>query len=231
MKYRNREGNVELKAARNIISGIGNNNIGLILEQFDYVIRYIDDNNRLSADYIESIYKYLCFEVYRNYYNLQLSRVNQNILDNLLDINGLIEKKESIAEVHAEIRSLIMNFMKLYNDFKKSDTHNQTMHKANQYIDENFGDPNFSMQAVADRLNIAPSYFCTQFKKETGLSFNDYLTTLRMNKAIEYMKNKSLTILDISGKVGYISEKHFYSVFKKHTGMTPAKYRSMITSG
>ena len=54
------------------------------------------------------------------------------------------------------------------------------------------------------------------------------MTEVRIEKAKEMLKDLSLRIVDISGKVGYESSKHFSKIFKEFTGMTPKDYRNNL---
>jgi two-component system, response regulator YesN len=226
VQNRTQEGTINLKEIRNILQGIGSGNAKLIMEQFDSIRDYIAGNKNFSIDYIEGIYINLCLETYKSYYNLQISRSNRDVLDKLLNANSLIESTRSLSEMHSSIRGLILDFMRLYGEYKKADVSNDMIEAARKYIEENYHNPNISLQSVSEKLGMNNSYLSTQFKKETGLSFNDYLTSIRVSKAIDFMQQKNLSILDIGRKVGYVSDKHFFVVFKKHTGMTPAKFRS-----
>lgn len=72
-------------------------------------------------------------------------------------------------------------------------------------------------------LHISSSYLSTRFKKETGVSFTEYLVRFRMNKAREFLKNGE-RCKDAAQNAGYTDYAQFSKMFKKYIGMTPAAY-------
>lgn len=78
---------------------------------------------------------------------------------------------------------------------------------------------------LAARLDMSPGYFSSMFKKEARQSAMQYLTSLRMRKAMEYLENTDQSVAVIAKNVGYEDSQYFFRVFKKVTGMTPLQYR------
>lgn len=78
---------------------------------------------------------------------------------------------------------------------------------------------------LAARLDMSPGYFSSMFKKETRQSAMQYITSLRMRKAMEYLEKTDQSIAVIAKNVGYEDSQYFFKVFKKVTGMTPLQYR------
>ncbi|HBQ46235.1 MAG TPA: DNA-binding response regulator, partial [Ruminococcaceae bacterium] len=68
-------------------------------------------------------------------------------------------------------------------------------------------------------------------KRETGLSFIDFLTRLRIRKAIQLMGNPREKIYEVAEKVGYSDQHYFSTAFKKVKGVSPAEYRRARGSG
>lgn len=94
-----------------------------------------------------------------------------------------------------------------------------------QYIDAEYGNPNFSLDFLADRFQLSAGYLGKMFKRMTGTSFSDYLKETRMEKARELLIETRLTVTDISEKVGVYNVTYFYSLFKKKYGISPVQYR------
>lgn len=92
-------------------------------------------------------------------------------------------------------------------------------------IKDNYTEPNLSIKSLGLKLYMSPAYLCTIYKKETGKTINHYITELRIEKAMELLKDRSMKFLDISISVGYLDQNYFTKVFKKNTNMTPSEYR------
>ena len=79
-------------------------------------------------------------------------------------------------------------------------------------------------------LFINPSYFSTLFRRETGETFSNYMTSMRMKRSKELLKNLKYSISDVSRMVGYQDSKYFSKVFQKTVGIKPSQYRKLYTN-
>ena len=97
--------------------------------------------------------------------------------------------------------------------------------RAAAYITSHFSEQITQMD-VADALGITPAYLSSIFHEEKGESYSKFLTRLRMIQSAMLLKsNPDLTVSTIAEQCGYLSDKHFISVFKKFFGTTPNEYR------
>ncbi|MNI81940.1 HTH-type transcriptional activator Btr [compost metagenome] len=96
------------------------------------------------------------------------------------------------------------------------------MEKALIYIQKNYN-KNISLGIVAKEVYLNESYLSRSFKKYKGMSFTEYITKLRMKKAIELMKTGK-SINEIANEVGYTDYRNFSLNFKKYTGYIPREY-------
>ncbi len=106
----------------------------------------------------------------------------------------------------------------------KENYENGMIIKGRKYITENY-DKDISLDDVSRHLNLSPYYFSKLFKSETGTTFVEYLTNLRMERAQELLKDESLSIKEICAAVGYADPNYFSRTFKKNVGVTPTVYR------
>lgn len=92
------------------------------------------------------------------------------------------------------------------------------------YINAHFHE-NISLMDVAENINISKNYLCDIFKKELGVTFINYVTNLRIEKAKEYLTGTDMKMYEVSNAVGYNDYAYFSQIFKKHTGKTLSSYR------
>lgn len=97
---------------------------------------------------------------------------------------------------------------------------------AKNYIRTHFAD-NISRDTVAKAVYLDGAYFSRLFKQKTGQSYIDFLTEVRMEKAIELLSTQA-NITEISESVGYFHRNQFITNFRKYTGYTPNDYRSKV---
>ena len=83
-----------------------------------------------------------------------------------------------------------------------------------------------SLEKCASELNYHPVYLSRVFKKETGVSFSEYVTDYRMRKAKEWLETTNMKISEIAEQLSYANATAFIRTFRKMYGMTPGQYRS-----
>ena len=81
-----------------------------------------------------------------------------------------------------------------------------------------------SLKKIAEQFHLNPSYISQLIRSETGLTYTQYLTELRITKAKELLRTSSLTLAEISEAVGFNDYFYFIKKFKKEVGVTPGKY-------
>jgi len=82
-----------------------------------------------------------------------------------------------------------------------------------------------SLDEVADILHLNPSYFSRMFKKETGETFIEYVTRMKMGRAKELLDQTAHSVGEICEQLGYDNQSYFIKTFKSHSGVTPMEYR------
>ncbi len=107
---------------------------------------------------------------------------------------------------------------------------NPVIRDAVTYILENINKP-ITLESLAERVQLSPSYFSTLFRKERGQTFSDFLISARMEKAKTLLReNALLTIFQISEQVGYDDSNYFSRIFKQKVGIPPNNYRKKVNT-
>lgn len=86
-----------------------------------------------------------------------------------------------------------------------------------------------SLNAMAQLLNVNPSYLSSQFKKETGSTLTDYVNRKKVDHAILLLNSTPLQIQTIALHCGVPDVNYFTKLFKKYVGKTPKEYRDSIS--
>ncbi|MFA6504714.1 MAG: helix-turn-helix domain-containing protein [Treponemataceae bacterium] len=95
---------------------------------------------------------------------------------------------------------------------------------AKKYIDTNFRSQ-LSYREVAREIFISPSYFLSLFKKETGTTFVDYLTSVRVEEAKRLLLTTDLGITQIAYDLGFNNSNYFSNIFRKAVGISATEFR------
>ncbi len=96
---------------------------------------------------------------------------------------------------------------------------------AKMHVRTQFHDSDLNLDTISQMLHISPSYFSRMFKKESGMTFIQYLTEIRMEKAMEYILETDLKNFEIAEKIGYAEANYFSYSFKKFYGQSPTAMR------
>jgi len=82
-----------------------------------------------------------------------------------------------------------------------------------------------SLEELANRVELSKYHFTRLFKKTTGLSPMEFLTKVRMEKAVKLLRNTELTIEEIARNIGYSNGSYFIKVFREWIGFSPGEFR------
>lgn len=107
-------------------------------------------------------------------------------------------------------------------------TENECLDKINVFLETHYTE-DFSLLDIAEHLNYTKSYFCRYFKRITGITFWEYFTLFRLEKAIRCIKTAPReTMTTIADKAGFKTVRAFNSAFKTVYRCTPREYRKMM---
>lgn len=104
-----------------------------------------------------------------------------------------------------------------------------TIGLAKQYIEEHLSE-DLSLEVVGAQVFISPKYLSKLFKEELGITYTDYVTCRRMERAKELIENNNMTIERVASSVGYGTTAYFIKRFKEMYGCTPGHYLRNIAS-
>jgi len=94
-----------------------------------------------------------------------------------------------------------------------------------KYIEDSYYFNDLNINDISEKLEVTSSYLSKLLKKETGLSFIDYLTNIRIKKAMYIMEDPTIKIYDVAELVGYSNQHYFCRAFKKVVGISPTDYK------
>lgn len=96
---------------------------------------------------------------------------------------------------------------------------------AKAFIDANYADENLSLKDVAEEVRISPSYLSRLLRQELGVTFNDYVTQIRVKHAVWFLQDPTMKIYEIASRTGYSNQHYFSTAFKRVFGISPIEYR------
>lgn len=146
----------------------------------------------------------------------QVYRMTEEALHKIIDEKDLTGLSYTLLEV------LDLFISMAFVDQKIPDS--PSLQKAVNYINEHYFEP-LSLKNVAGHVGLNGTYFSAMFKRQMGMSFSDYLTQRRIKQAKVLLKNRNMSLMDISLAVGFENQSYFSRVFRDRTGVSPRQYR------
>lgn len=96
-----------------------------------------------------------------------------------------------------------------------------------EFIDERY-QIDLSLEMLAEAQDLHPNYICALFREHLDTTFLHYLDIVRLKRSVHLLAQRPvLVIKDVATGSGFVSDRHFYKVFKKRLGRTPASVREM----
>lgn len=139
------------------------------------------------------------------------------------ELEGAIQRLMHLHPTAPESKALEEELIPLID---KAIVSNKYIQSALNYIENNYNNPDFSIVVMAESLGVSDGHLSRLFKSETGCSINNYLTKYRIRKAMDYLKDISVKVYEVAGKVGYQDIAYFSNTFKKLVGRSPSDYQS-----
>jgi AraC family transcriptional regulator len=84
------------------------------------------------------------------------------------------------------------------------------------------------LMEMANAAGLSRMRFASQFRAATGFSPHEYILRQKINRARDLLRNPSVSVVDVALQLGFRSQSHFSTVFKKHIGDSPARWRTLI---
>lgn len=129
------------------------------------------------------------------------------------------------ANISTGILSIKNEYIKIMNSVNEKKKFSPMVLLTIKYIEDNYYSNDLNINDIAERLEVTSSYMSKLLKKETGLSFIDYLTNIRIKKAMYIMEDPTIKIYDVAELVGYSNQYYFSRAFKKVIGVSPKEHR------
>lgn len=186
-------------------------------------VLYIPAGTPYKVEYSvgESIVVHFEYCNYSEAENLSLSNPSEIGLQ-FLRLMELWNSRHSVNQAKSIIYDI---FDKMENDRKLS-IRDGSIANCIQYMQEHFCDPQLNIEAVCSASFVSVSSLQRAFAKYFGISPAQYLIGLRMNRALELLREDTLSVKEIAFLCGFADEKYFSRAFKKRYGTPPSQLKN-----
>ena len=168
------------------------------LDENNHIFKYEKDSSLKKC-----ILEILSLNIMNNSNRLKIDGLLYLFIGNLIENNKYMDKENSNTQVDEYINISI------------------------DFINNNYSN-NIKVTDIANYVGLNRSYFSNLFTKKMGISPQEYLLSLKMEKACNLLTNLQLSIGDVARQVGYEDQLTFSKIFKKSKGVSPKLYRELL---
>lgn len=126
--------------------------------------------------------------------------------------------------VNEGLKEISVDYQKLKSQIERAFTYTPVITRAKAYIETHYEKSDLCLDEVANYVKMNPSYLSRLLKTETGNSFIEFLTKIRIEKSKQLLKQQRYKIYEIADMTGYKSQHYFSKAFKKVVRMSPKQY-------
>ncbi|MDA3812139.1 MAG: AraC family transcriptional regulator [Spirochaetaceae bacterium] len=133
--------------------------------------------------------------------------------EEIMPLDTIEEWQKWAAEAMKELFNLL--------ELQRSQTYPKPLKKALTYIAENYHNQ-LQLTSVADECLVTGSYLSRLFSEHLDTKFIDYVNRYRINQAVILLRDKNISIKEVSYLVGYQDPNYFSRIFRKFMGFSPS---------
>lgn len=191
-----------------------------IVDEEEELSKISVENNKL---YYKNIENYLFIPTFYSFKNI--SRINV-LFKQLLDIShsNYYTKRISDHMLTTLLFEISEETVDIITSHKVMDE-SINMPRVLEWIKIN-SNKSLSLQDVADEFKFNKKYFAKLFKLKVGVTVNEYITSIKLDKSKELLIQTDLNIKELAFLIGFQDEKYFMKVFKNHEQLTPTEFRN-----
>lgn len=133
-------------------------------------------------------------------------------------ISNLIRQRKLLADKYKE-RIVVLSAEK-----ESESMEEKFLQKALRSVEQNLDDPSFSVVRMAEDIGLSRTQLLRKLKALTGISPNEFIKDIRLQRAAELIRQKADTVTQIGYRVGFNDQSYFTKCFKKKFGVSPSEF-------
>ena len=207
----------------------------LTVRRLEFDIQDWFDGNTLTKDSLD-----YCYGVFNDNRLIVYATLNSYMKERVYSLYDyieceLLEQKTGHKElIKGYLTNLFINIARYVNSaIKKTSTASikewNIVYNVMNAVKERYKDSTLTLEAIAKDLFMSKSQLSRIFKKTGGMTFSDYLRSVRINNVCKALRQSNLNVAHIAKDCGFCDMNTFYKVFNSAVGMTPKQYRQALT--
>ncbi|MNR16501.1 HTH-type transcriptional activator Btr [compost metagenome] len=145
----------------------------------------------------------------------------------LIDLSSFslqLMEKETLVSIYETIMDAMKDALQAVPGDPTKKLNHYVVDTVSDYIETHYQDPSLCLASIATMMKISQRRLGNLFKEAKQVSVSDYINETRLARAAELLSENNISVREIVEKVGVLNETYFFSLFKKHFGVTPKEY-------
>ncbi len=140
-------------------------------------------------------------------------------------IDGLLVSFDTLAGVRTWLEKELLAIIEELSSRRSSSRRDEVVTEIVDYVQSHLHDSMLTIEEIAEHVSLSTRHARQLFKDVWGMTLSDYILQERVEKVKEMLGTTEWTVTDIGERAGFQTKSHFFTIFKKMTGMTPNQYR------
>ncbi|SEK58094.1 helix-turn-helix domain-containing protein [Paenibacillus sp. OK003] len=193
-------------------------------QQFDTLMQNIE-RDVLDRDNITSLAGYMVYTIEREIG--MLAKEYQQLWTGTAQpsLHDALSSSDTFQQLRANLRLPLEHLAEQIQQLQEKQTHSERIFEIRKYIELEYGNPELSLDFLANRFQLSPKSISKLFKETTGNKFVDYVIDVRIKQAQRLLEQTTLSVQEVAEKVGYSNVISFGRAFKKNVHASPGEYR------
>lgn len=207
------------KKMQEIFLAVSQKNMDHILKCLDEFTVLLEQDKRYDAEYVRTIFSQIAFSVLSI---LDHNRIGGEQIKSVDTIQEEIQKISSLQDMAKWIRKYVQACMEQRQ--KEDAPFSIQTKRVLDFLNTNYM-KQLSLSDVASDIGVSESHLCRILKHETGETFVNILSKIRIQKAKQLIDSGKYKVYEVAELVGISNYAYFYQVFRKITGISPTEYQ------
>lgn len=156
--------------------------------------------------------------------------------------DAYISKPFNVQELHAQVDNLIDGVRRLKGRFsgrqqvagqmaapEVEGNDDAMLKRVMKVVNENYTDSDFNVEVLCKKVGVSRAQLHRKMKELIGITTSEFLRNIRLEKAVELLKEGKINVTQVAYSVGFNNQTHFSTVFKSHYGVSPTEYVNKLT--
>ncbi|WP_090110340.1 helix-turn-helix domain-containing protein [Cohnella sp. OV330] len=165
------------------------------------------------------------FQLIRLVYGMKKIFLRAGALQDFEGVSRQLDRFANLNEVYAWLKKEMIAFKERNQKPSRETRKEDVVASVVDYVSQHLQETVLTIEEIAEHIGLSPNYVRTIFKDILQISLSDFILGLRIEKAKKLLHSTEWPITQIMDSAGFQTKSHFFTVFKKATGMTPMQFR------